>query len=263
MRPSLEDAVPHPRPLTRSRSHSVAGVDRHRLVTSLFEASEVASEEVEGSGFVIAPDLRSVNVGHAGPSELPPRRPPRAANNPLAYLDALWTSTGDCSNNGPLLNRYCLPEPNVSEEYARPNLQANAPSREDAVATNDAYNWIGGDAGHGVDEGDRDENAAVVNPAVTITGEILVCSRVSMKLNCMAWGGECLPNPCPYAVGEAVEIVRDVDDVVKEYAVNFGDYFGVQVIEAADCKKVVVAAEAKPLAPGVSIVRNDAPVPEV
>lgn len=51
-----------------------------------------------------------------------------------------------------------------------------------------------------------------------------------------------------YLVEIVVESMRDhVEGVVKEYGLNFGDYFGVQTIETADCKEVAVVAEAKML----------------
>lgn len=103
----------HLPPRTRSTSNATeAFVNHHQLLAALFQTNEAFSAEAEGSGFVIAPDLRSVNVGHTTPSVFPPTNRPRAANDPLAYLDGIFTSLGSGSNNGPLLNRYYLPEPN-------------------------------------------------------------------------------------------------------------------------------------------------------
>lgn len=186
---SPEEAVDHPRPMTRSRSATSMFVNHHELAAALLQTGEAFSVEAEGSGFVIVPDMRSVNVGHAGPNVLPPARTPCAAGDPLAYLDDIWTSDPNCSNNGPLLNKYCLPEPNQSEEFARPNPQAYIPEGEDQAVGIDNLNCVESDAIDGDDEASRDDDPPIVNPPITISGEILVSSRVRVKLNCMEWGG--------------------------------------------------------------------------
>lgn len=181
--PNLREASVQSTP----RSQSVAFQDCRQLVGTLFGPHHDAdSKEVQGSGFVIVPDWRSVNVQGAGPSLRPINTPGHAPDDPLAYLDAIWTSQAEGSNNGPLLNKYCLPPPNVSEEYARPNPEG----RRRIHASEDEENCADGDAGdNSNDHADRDDVAPVVSPAVTITGEIPIHSPVRVKLNCMEWGG--------------------------------------------------------------------------
>lgn len=60
-----------------------------------------------------------------------------------------------------------------------------------------------------------------------------------------------MPIPCLDAVGVVVHIARDEHGIVKQYVVNFGEYFGVQIIEAYDYKEVLPHFVTDPLPPWV------------
>lgn len=225
-----------------SRPRSRCGIDvlapRVRFVADLSgggkakEGESSSSIQAEGSGFVIAPNLQSANHSCAASMAMPGTSASAAAIDPLCYFNGLWRSPVSSANHEPRIGGLGVDHMMLgSEGFARPNPQGRMTTTipngfvgEPESSTNEQ-----GHQHHSNQEVDHEASTAANDPPVTILGGISTCvyRKVRVKLIDMCWGGECIPNPCPYAVGSVLEVVKNPDGRVIEYLVDFGEYLGV------------------------------------
>jgi hypothetical protein len=60
--------------------------------------------------------------------------------------------------------------------------------------------------------------------------------KVKVLLLCLQWGGECIPNPCPYVYGFVLDMVQEGLSGEPYLEVDFGTHLGVQSVPRHYCE---------------------------